>query len=516
MARPETALSKSELLAACRCFQTGRRLGNRGYAQSRQLSCGATGEVYFGRAAPDSAAFEILHGGFAQARQVALKHMRSINAGVQRQIQQEISTVFRCRAKYAEEVQDPQSQGHPNLVAYLDWFAGPNGLDREVYLVMEFCPFSLADMIFVAGNLRGDYEKLFVPKRGVEPGEKKSPQCHRFPESEVVKVLCDLLNALNFLNRQGLAHRDVKTENILWAEGCYKLADFGTATMLEAAIPRTNECGTLWIMAPELLGRRPHGLNCDVWSLGVVLFEVTSFGKPFNSKELLAYRNSSEAAFPSSFWPFLCAGPVSSPAKTGGKTLPRLKSGPELARTSSRGARPQRTKCRSVTLPPLLISKEAEVEPDSPTSQSPGCEEPGLECKLMLCFYGTFHFITEVDSHAASGLGFCEYDPFLQQRFAFLRKRLQYRWCYSEELRSLIFEDMLREEPELRPIALELWQMLQTSRFETLAQQAEAVEPAAEGNTKEELLRSVCPTNMLRAMNLAPTQGGYLSTASTS
>lgn len=59
---------------------------------------------------------------------------------------------------------------HPNFVAYLDWFAGPNGLDREVYLVpsstfedvaattavlnaevMEFCPFSLADMIFVAG-----------------------------------------------------------------------------------------------------------------------------------------------------------------------------------------------------------------------------------------------------------------------------------------------------------------------------------------------------------------------------
>eukprot|EP00913_Durusdinium_trenchii_P000798 g745.t1 len=357
MARPETALSKSELLAACRCFQTGRRLGNRGYAQGRQLSCGATGEVYFGRAAPDSAAFEILHGGFAQARQVALKHMRSINAGVQRQIQQEISTVFRCRAKYAEEVQDPQSQGHPNLVAYLDWFAGPNGLDREVYLVMEFCPFSLADMIFVAG-------------------EKKSPQCHRFPESEVVKVLCDLLNALNFLNRQGLAHRDVKTENILWAEGCYKLADFGTATMLEAAIPRTNECGTLWIMAPELLGRRPHGLNCDVWSLG-----------------------------------------------------------------------------------------------DLFTRSSPSANQ------VSQC-----HFATS--SHLQRG-----------------------------PLRSLIFEDMLREEPELRPIALELWQMLQTSRFETLAQQAEAVEPAAEGNTKEELLRSVCPTNMLRAMNLAPTQGGYLSTA---
>ena len=44
-------------------------------------------------------------------------------------------------------------------------------------------------------------------------------------------------------------------------------------------------------------------------SLGVVLFEVASYGKPFNSKELLAYRNSSEAAFANSFWPFLCRAP---------------------------------------------------------------------------------------------------------------------------------------------------------------------------------------------------------------
>ncbi|CAJ1454206.1 unnamed protein product, partial [Effrenium voratum] len=147
MARGGAQLSKSELLAACRDFQTGKRLGQ-GYKQGRHVSCGATSEVYLGRAE-----------GAGDAREVALKCMRGINAGVQRQIQQEISTVFRCRAMYAEEVEDPESQGHPNLVAYLDWFAGPNGLDREVYLVMEFCPFGLADMIFVAGNLRGEYEK---------------------------------------------------------------------------------------------------------------------------------------------------------------------------------------------------------------------------------------------------------------------------------------------------------------------------------------------------------------------
>lgn len=483
MARAETALSKSELLAACRGYQTGRRLGNRGYAQGRQLSCGATGEVYFGRAAPDSAGFEGLPGATSQPRQVALKYMRSINAGVQRQIQQEISTVFRCRAKYADEVKDPASEGHPNLVAYLDWFAGPNGLDREVYLVMEFCPLSLADMIFVAGNLRGDYEKSFVSvKRGKSlagetsgdesPGEKKSSTCFRFSEFEVVKVSCDLLNALTFMNRHGMAHRDVKTENILWAEGRYKLADFGTATLLESTPSRRDESGTLWIMAPELLGRRPHGLNCDIWSLGVVLFEVTSFTKPFNSKELLAYRNSSEAAFSSSFWPFLCgtSGPSTLARSGTTKTLPRLKSGSELPRTPSRAGRNIRTKCRSVTLPPLSHgAKEVSEGDESPTS-------PASEDHL--------------------------------QRFNFLRKRLLYRWCYSEDIRSLIFEDMLREEPELRPTALEVWQ---SPLFHGLAERE--AEPAAEGLVLEELLRSVTADNFLRAMKLPATQGGYLATA---
>jgi len=419
--------------------------------------------------------------------------MRSINAGVQRQIQQEISTVFRCRSKYAEEVKDPASEGHPNFVAYLDWFAGPNGLDREVYLVMEFCPFSLADMIFVAGNLRGEYEKSFALKRpksfggdsaGAEsPGEKKSPICFRFSECEVVKVLCDLLNALTFMNRHGMAHRDVKTENILWAEGRYKLADFGTAMLFESSSSRRDESGTLWIMAPELLGRRPHGLNCDVWSLGVVLFEVASFAKPFNSKELLAYRNSSEAAFASSFWPFLCStSGVSTPVRSGAKTLPRLKSSSELPRTPSRGARTVRSKCRSVTLPPLSQSgKEvSEGDADSPTSQTAGSE-----------------------------------DPLLQQRFSFLRKRLLHRWCYGEELRSLIFEDMLREEPELRPSASEVFESPRGAAVLACHPDGEVVEPAADV-TPEELLRSVTAVNFLRAMNLPPTPGGYLSRAQTS
>ncbi|CAE7253944.1 CPK1 [Symbiodinium sp. CCMP2592] len=473
-------LSKSELLAACRGFQTGRRLQNRGYVQGKHLSCGATGEVFLGRvpaSCPEYGALSI------DSSQVALKHMRAINAAIQRQIQQEISVVFHCRAKYAEEVGDPASLGHPCIVAYLDWFAGPSGLDREVYLVMELCSFSLADMIFAAGNLRGDFEKSLAAQRraysngaAADGGMKilSEPGRFRFPESEVLQVLRNLLSALTFLHRHGVAHRDVKSENILWAQGYYKLADFGTAVLLDDAAKRRDETGTLWIMAPELLGRRPYGLNCDIWSLGVVLFEVATLGKPFNSKELLAYRNSPEALAPKSFWSFLLGGQgvggtsTSSPSRAGKvPSLPAHKSSRDVTRTPSNNSRaPQRKDKRSVTLPPLPRQQEA-------------C--PVEECSA---------------------------DALQERRLAFLKKRSSFRWIYSEELKILVFEELMCEDPDRRPAASALTEsgVLQNLVDKVAARgeaEAEVLPDAVNGtDSLEGLLRCMRAENMLRALAL--------------
>lgn len=470
-------LSKSEVLAACRGFQTGRRLQNRGYVQGKHLSCGATGEVFLGRvpaSCPEYGALSI------DSSQVALKHMRAINAAIQRQIQQEISVVFHCRAKYAEEVGDPVSPGHPCLVAYLDWFAGPTGLDREVYLVMELCSFSLADMIFAAGNLRADFDKNLAAQRRAYSNGAAADGCvkilsepgrFRFPESEVLQVLRNLLSALTFLHRHGVAHRDVKSENILWAQGCYKLADFGTAVLLDDAAKRRDETGTLWIMAPELLGRRPYGLNCDIWSLGVVLFEVATLGKPFNSKELLAYRNSPEALAPKSFWSFLLGGQgvstsTSSPSRACKvPSLPAHKSSRDVTRTTSNHSRaPQRKDKRSVTLPPL--SRHQEV-----------CQAEE-----------------------------CSADILQERRLAFLKKRSSFRWIYSEELKILVFEELLCEDPDRRPAAFALAESTVLQNLvDRAAVEAEAeVPPDAVNGTDspEGLLRYMRAENMLRALAL--------------
>ncbi|CAE7504134.1 max-2 [Symbiodinium pilosum] len=470
-------LSKSELLAACRGFQTGRRLQNRGYVQGRHLSCGATGEVFLGRVATSCSEPGIAP---PDCPQVALKHMRAINAGIQRQIQQEISMVFHCRAKYAEEVGDPVSPGHPYLVAYLDWFAGPTGMDREVYLVMELCSFSLADMIFAAGRKTGP-----VAKVQLDSGR------FRFPELEVLR---NLLSALGFLHRHGIAHRDVKSENILWAQGpglnsCYKLADFGTAVLLEEAARRRDETGTLWCAWGWAVAALSKPFNSKDYAsrprMFVHLSDVASLHgsdhlpeenalspqHPANfiltdPDELLAYRNSQEALAPNSFWPFILGAsaggtPTASPSR-GCKAIPSLpthKSSRDVMRSNST-ARPQRKEKRSVTLPPLSSCHREACQAD--------------ECSSV--------------------------DALHERRLAFLKKRCSFRWIYTEELKSLIFEDLLCEDAEHRSTAAALEE---SAALTSLADKAAAQvlpEIPPEAQSPEELLRCVCAENMLRAL----------------
>ncbi|CAE7945242.1 Pak5 [Symbiodinium sp. KB8] len=505
-------LSKSEVLAACRGFQTGRRLQNRGYVQGKHLSCGATGEVFLGRvpaSCPEYGALSI------DSSQVALKHMRAINAAIQRQIQQEISVVFHCRAKYAEEVGDPVSPGHPCLVAYLDWFAGPTGLDREVYLVMELCSFSLADMIFAAGNLRADFDKNLAAQRRAYSNGAAADGCvkilsepgrFRFPESEVLQVLRNLLSALTFLHRHGVAHRDVKSENILWAQGCYKLADFGTAVLLDDAAKRRDETGTLWIMAPELLGRRPYGLNCDIWSLGVVLFEVATLGKPFNSKELLAYRNSPEALAPKSFWSFLLGGHLDIFTFTGLQGATNC--GPQIvAPLGQRHVLLDNYWENASDLSPLeamlpMLAHSCYAARLGSTVQQPlanSGEGRGGQGQAG-------HNGGKTEWNWPKWIGVKAKDILQERQLAFLKKRSSFRWIYSEELKILVFEELLCEDPDRRPAAFALAESTVLQNLvDRAAVEAEAeVPPDAVNGTDspEGLLRCMRAENMLRALAL--------------
>ncbi|WOL19334.1 hypothetical protein Cni_G28132 [Canna indica] len=106
-----------------------------------------------------------------------------------------------------------------------------------------------------------------------------------FAETEAAAVVATLAEAVAACHRRGIAHRDVKPDNVLFDEmGRLKLADFGSAECFVDAdgdwVPMTGIVGTPWYVAPEVVAGREYGEKVDVWSVGVVMYMMLAGGVP--------------------------------------------------------------------------------------------------------------------------------------------------------------------------------------------------------------------------------------------
>ena len=111
----------------------------------------------------------------------------------------------------------------------------------------------------------------------------------QLPIDEAVRITREVALALDFAHRHGIIHRDVKPENILLVDGQALVADFGIGRALDAAAGNeqiTNTgfaVGTPAYMSPEQsLGERDIDGKTDVYSLGVVLYEMLAGEAPFS------------------------------------------------------------------------------------------------------------------------------------------------------------------------------------------------------------------------------------------
>jgi NIMA (never in mitosis gene a)-related kinase 1/4/5 len=87
-----------------------------------------------------------------------------------------------------------------------------------------------------------------------------------------------------------IIHRDLKTQNIfLTKDGIIKLGDFGIARVLSHTREKCKTMvGTPYYLSPEIIDSKEYSFKTDLWSLGVILYELCANKPPFNGESLHA------------------------------------------------------------------------------------------------------------------------------------------------------------------------------------------------------------------------------------
>eukprot|EP00826_Nyctotherus_ovalis_P051485 TRINITY_DN6436_c0_g1_i4.p1 TRINITY_DN6436_c0_g1~~TRINITY_DN6436_c0_g1_i4.p1 ORF type:complete len:551 (+),score=141.94 TRINITY_DN6436_c0_g1_i4:2-1654(+) len=109
-----------------------------------------------------------------------------------------------------------------------------------------------------------------------------------FPESQVVTWFTQIALAIKHCHDRKILHRDLKAQNIfLTAKSYVKLGDFGISKILERTYDKAvSLVGTPYYLSPELVQNDPYSFDADIWSLGVLLYEMCCLKPPFDGKSL--------------------------------------------------------------------------------------------------------------------------------------------------------------------------------------------------------------------------------------
>ena len=196
-------------------------------------------------------------GGFATVHKATCLSTLQIYAA--KAISKSLLLKNRTRQKVMSEIRIHRSLNHENVVQFYSFFED----DDFLYILLEICQNqTLSDL---------------VRRR------------KRLLELEVQSILLQILSGLKYLHSHRVIHRDLKLGNIFINEIMeLKLGDFGLSAKLEYEGERKRTiCGTPNYMAPEILdGKFGHSYECDIWSLGVIMYTLLIGHPPFETKDV--------------------------------------------------------------------------------------------------------------------------------------------------------------------------------------------------------------------------------------
>jgi len=171
-----------------------------------------------------------------------------------------------ARARLLREARTASALNHPNICTVYE----VGEAEGQVYIAMEY----------VEGQALG----ALIPNGGL-------------PLETVTRYGCQIADAIAHAHERGIIHRDLKSANVvITEEGRAKVLDFGLAKRLEQTRPSEDSrtqtaltevgtvAGTLHYLSPEVLQGAPADVRCDLWALGVLLYEMACGRMPFQGR----------------------------------------------------------------------------------------------------------------------------------------------------------------------------------------------------------------------------------------
>ncbi|GAA3393615.1 protein kinase domain-containing protein [Streptomyces roseoviridis] len=208
-------------------------------------------------------------------RQVAIKTLHT-----------ELGREQSFRERFRREAQAVAKLSHTNIVSVFD--TGEDTLDGAVmpYIVMEY----------VEGQPLGSVLAADIQSHGAMPADK------------ALKVTADVLAALETSHEMGLVHRDIKPGNVMMTKrGVVKVMDFGIARAMQSGVTSMTQTGmvvgTPQYLSPEQALGRGVDARSDLYSVGIMLFQLLTGRLPFDADSPLAIAYAhvqEEPALPSS------------------------------------------------------------------------------------------------------------------------------------------------------------------------------------------------------------------------
>ena len=205
-----------------------------GFIEEKVLGSGTYGKVYKAKRESDGQSYAV--------------KVVDISALNHREIQDSVNEI-RIMASFTS----------PFIVRFYEAFCD----NKHLYIITEYARL-------------GDLAHLIARRK-----KRKKP----FPETVIWRYFIQLLEGLKVLHSRGVVHRDLKSANILMAApDLIKIADLGISTVLHTTQLARTQIGTPMYLAPEVWKRKPYDQKCDMWSLGVLLYEMMTFSYPFQGR----------------------------------------------------------------------------------------------------------------------------------------------------------------------------------------------------------------------------------------